>query len=96
MWLTSITPDLIGESSSALCASWNSQKRRRRSTGRSHLHPMLGGLYHDYFYQAAAIHNQSKIVLTRGLRRLMDMLHTQAFLDRYREEHGALPPRIAA
>jgi hypothetical protein len=37
-----------------------------------------------------------KIVLTRGLRRLMDMLSTQAFLDRYREQHGALPPRIAA
>jgi hypothetical protein len=37
-----------------------------------------------------------KIVLTRGLRRLMDMLITQAFLERYREEHGALPPRIAA
>jgi hypothetical protein len=37
-----------------------------------------------------------KIVLTRGLRRIMDMLHTQAFLDRYRHEHGALPPRIAA
>lgn len=37
-----------------------------------------------------------KTVLTRGLRRLMDMLYTQAFLDHYREEHGALPPRIAA
>ena len=37
-----------------------------------------------------------KIVLTRGLRRLMDMLTTQAFLDSYREEHGALTPRIAA
>jgi hypothetical protein len=37
-----------------------------------------------------------KIVLTRGLRRVMDMLYTRAFLDRYREEHGALPPRIAA
>jgi hypothetical protein len=37
-----------------------------------------------------------KIILTRGLRRLMDMLHTQTFLDRYRREHGALPPRIAA
>jgi hypothetical protein len=37
-----------------------------------------------------------KIVLTRGLRRLMDMLSTQAFLDRYRQQHGALPPRIAA
>jgi hypothetical protein len=37
-----------------------------------------------------------KIVLTRGLRRIMDMLSTQAFLDRYREQHGVLPPRIAA
>jgi hypothetical protein len=37
-----------------------------------------------------------KTVLTRGLRRVMDMLYTQAFLDRYREDHGALPPRIAA
>ena len=37
-----------------------------------------------------------KIVLTRGLRRVLDMLHTQAFLDRYREAHGALPPRVAA
>ncbi|MEJ2150678.1 MAG: transposase [Chloroflexota bacterium] len=37
-----------------------------------------------------------KIILTRGLRRLLDMLYTQAFLDHYREEHGALPPRIAA
>ena len=36
-----------------------------------------------------------KIVLTRGLRRIMDMLYTQAFLDRYRETHGGLPPRIA-
>jgi hypothetical protein len=30
-----------------------------------------------------------KIVLTRGLRRLMDMLFTQTFFDHYREEHGA-------
>ena len=37
-----------------------------------------------------------KIVLTRGLRRLLDMLVTQAFLDRYRSEHGDLPPRIAS
>jgi hypothetical protein len=36
-----------------------------------------------------------KIILTRGLRRLVDMLMTQAVLDRYREEHGALPSRIA-
>jgi hypothetical protein len=37
-----------------------------------------------------------KIILTRGLRRLLGVLYTQAFLDHYREEHGALPPRIAA
>jgi hypothetical protein len=37
-----------------------------------------------------------KIVLTRGLRRLLDTLATQAFLNRYREEHGALPPQIAS
>ena len=37
-----------------------------------------------------------KIVLTRGLRRLLDMLVTQALLDRYRAEHGELPPQIAA
>ncbi len=37
-----------------------------------------------------------KIVLTRGLHRLLDMLTTEAFLTAYVEEHGALPPRIAA
>lgn len=37
-----------------------------------------------------------KIVLTRGLRRLLNMLTTQAFLDRYRAEHRDLPPRIAS
>ena len=37
-----------------------------------------------------------KIVITRGLRRLMEAMTTQAFLDRYIAEHGALPPRIAA
>jgi hypothetical protein len=37
-----------------------------------------------------------KIVLTRGLRRLLDTMATQAFLDAYIAEHGALPPRIAA
>ena len=36
-----------------------------------------------------------KIVLTRGLRRLMDRLITRTYLDYCREEHGALPPRIA-
>jgi hypothetical protein len=37
-----------------------------------------------------------KIVLTRGLRRLLDMLVTQVYLDRYRSGHGSLPPRIAS
>ena len=37
-----------------------------------------------------------KIVLTRGLHRMMDMLTTEAFLAAYIKEHGALPPRIAA
>jgi hypothetical protein len=37
-----------------------------------------------------------KIVLTRGLRRLLDTLATQALLNRYREEHGDLPPQIAS
>lgn len=37
-----------------------------------------------------------KLVITRGLRRLMEAMTTQAFLDRYIAEHGALPPRIAA
>ncbi len=36
-----------------------------------------------------------KTVLTRGLRRLLDMLVTQAVLDRHRAEHGDLPQRIA-
>jgi len=35
-------------------------------------------------------------VLTRGLRRIADMLATQAFVKDYVEEHGDLPPRIAA
>lgn len=38
----------------------------------------------------------SKIVITRGLRLLMEAMTTQAFLDRYIAAHGALPPRIAA
>lgn len=37
-----------------------------------------------------------KIVISRGLRRLMEAQATMAFLDRYIAEHGALPPRIAA
>ena len=37
-----------------------------------------------------------KIVLTRGLRRITNMLATRAFLEDYRQEHGTLPPKIAA
>jgi hypothetical protein len=37
-----------------------------------------------------------KIALTRGLRRLLDMLTTEAFLTGYLHEHGAFPPQIAA
>jgi len=37
-----------------------------------------------------------KIVITRGLQRLLDIATTEAFLDNYRADHGALPPRIAA
>jgi hypothetical protein len=37
-----------------------------------------------------------KIILTRGLRRLLDLLVTQAVLEEYRIEHGDLPPRLAA
>jgi hypothetical protein len=33
-------------------------------------------------------------VLTRRLRRLLDMLVTQVFLERYRSERGELTPRI--
>lgn len=37
-----------------------------------------------------------KIVLTRGLRRLMDLFATEAILAAHIKEYGALPPRIAA
>lgn len=37
-----------------------------------------------------------KIILTRGLRRLLELLVTQALLEEYRAEHGDLPPRLAA
>jgi hypothetical protein len=37
-----------------------------------------------------------KISLTRGLQRIVDMLATQAFLTAYIDEHGALPPHVAA
>jgi hypothetical protein len=37
-----------------------------------------------------------KIILTRGLRRLLEVSATEAFLKAYVAEHGALPPRFAA
>ncbi len=37
-----------------------------------------------------------KIILTRGLRRLLDMLVTQAILSRYASEHQGLPPQITS
>ena len=37
-----------------------------------------------------------KITLTRGLRRLVEMLTTEAILTTYLQEHGALPGKIAA
>jgi hypothetical protein len=35
-----------------------------------------------------------KLVLSRGLRRLLDMLATKAFLDTYRATHGPLPDQL--
>jgi hypothetical protein len=37
-----------------------------------------------------------KIVLTRGLRRLLDVFATKAILAAHIKEYGALPPRIAS
>jgi hypothetical protein len=37
-----------------------------------------------------------KVVLTRGLRRLLDVFATEAILAAHIKEYGALPPRIAA
>jgi hypothetical protein len=37
-----------------------------------------------------------KIVLTRGLQRMLDMLTTEALLAVHIKQHGRLPPRIAA
>jgi hypothetical protein len=36
-----------------------------------------------------------KTMLTRGLRRLLDLPSTQPFLPHYQAQHGDLPPRIA-
>ncbi len=37
-----------------------------------------------------------RIVLARGLARLLDLLATEAFLTNYEEQEGRLPPNIAA
>ncbi len=37
-----------------------------------------------------------KLTLSRGLHRLLDMLTTNAVLQRYYREHGPLPPDLAA
>jgi hypothetical protein len=37
-----------------------------------------------------------KLVLARGLRRLLDHLATEALLADEVRQHGALPPRLAA
>lgn len=37
-----------------------------------------------------------KLTLTRGLRRLLDLLTTNAFLQAYYHEHGPFPPGLAA
>jgi hypothetical protein len=37
-----------------------------------------------------------KIIITRGLQRLLETMTTQAFLKQYLADHGKLPPRIAA
>jgi hypothetical protein len=37
-----------------------------------------------------------KIILTRGMRRLLDVFATETILAAHVEEYGALPPRIAA
>lgn len=55
-----------------------------------HLLARLGG------WVARKDRQPGKIVLTRGLRRLLDMLVTEQLLATYEAEHGALPPRIAA
>jgi hypothetical protein len=37
-----------------------------------------------------------KITLTRGLRRLLELVTTDAILKAYYREHGPFPPQIAA
>jgi hypothetical protein len=37
-----------------------------------------------------------KIILTRGLRRLLDMFAARSILEDYLHQHGSLPPQVAA
>jgi hypothetical protein len=37
-----------------------------------------------------------KIILTRGLRRLLDMFAARSILKDYLNQHGSLPPQVAA
>jgi hypothetical protein len=41
-------------------------------------------------------HKPGKIVLTRGLQRVLDLLATEAILGQHMAEYGELPPLIAA
>jgi hypothetical protein len=37
-----------------------------------------------------------KIILTRGLRRLLDLIAVRHIVDDYLNQHGSLPPQVAA
>ena len=45
---------------------------------------------------ARADYRPGKIILTRGLRRLLDLFVTEAIMADEVRRHGQLPPRIAA
>ena len=47
-------------------------------------------------YEEHKARKPGKIVLTRGLARLLDLLAAEALLAAYEAEHGRLPPKIAA
>lgn len=47
-------------------------------------------------YEPHKNRSPGKMVLLRGLSRLLELLSTQAILSRYASEHGGLPPKIAA
>lgn len=47
-------------------------------------------------WDGCAAHKPGKIVLTRGLQRVLNILASEAILRQHISEHGELPPRIAA